>query len=89
MATARDAHMRRIARLMELGRMRLDGKTFAQIATHYGISQSYAYMLYKQFDRLTSSKSVHRLSRYMKDAEAKELEQIKDWLEFLAKEDWK
>ena len=59
--------MRRIARLMELGRMRLDGKTFAQIATHYGISQSYAYMLYNQFDRLTSSKSVHRLSRYMKD----------------------
>ena len=81
--------MRRMARLMEVGRMRMDGKSFAQIAAHYNFSPSYARMLVEQFERLTTPQGVGKLSRYMKDAEAKELEHIKDWLEFLAKEEWK
>lgn len=94
MATAREAHMRRIARVMEVGRMRLSGKTFAQIAQHYNFGRSYAYMLFRQFERLTTPKGVGRgrrageLSRYMKGEEFKELEHIKDWLNFLAKEKW-
>lgn len=87
MATAREAHMRRIARLMAVGRMRLDGKTPKQIATHYGLSTSYVYMLLNQFDRYTTP-HPSKLSRYMRDEEAKELTHIKDWLEFLTKE-WK
>ena len=85
MATAREAHMRRVSRLMELGRMHLDGKTAKQIAEHYGLSMSYVYMLLKQFNRHTTPQ-VSKLSRYMRDEEAKELMHIKDWLEFLTKE---
>ena len=84
MATAREAHMRRMARLMEVGRMHLDGKTVKQIAEHYNFSPSYARMLVEQFERATTPQGVGKLSRYMADAEAKELEHIKDWLEFLA-----
>lgn len=85
MATAREAHMRRMARLMEIGRMHMDGKTSKQIAEHYGVSKSYVYMLLKQFERYTTP-NRNKLSRYMRDEEAKELMHIKDWLEFLTKE---
>ncbi len=85
MATAREAHMRKMSRLMELGRMHLDGKTAKQIAEHYGFSRSYVYMLLNQFERYTTP-NRNKLSRYMRDEEAKELMHIKDWLEFLTKE---
>ena len=83
MATAREAHMRRMQRLMEVGRMHLDGKSTKQIAEHYGFSPSYAYMLTKQFNRYTTPQGVGKLSRYMSDKESEELTHIKDWLEFL------
>ena len=78
--------MRRIARLMELGRMRLDGKTFTQIAEHYNFSTSTARALFIQFERLTTASTANRISKYMAKEEAKELEHIRDWLEFLTKD---
>lgn len=77
--------MKRMARLMEVGRMHMDGKTPKQIAEHYGLSVSYIYMLLGQFERYTTPQ-VSKLSRYMGDQECRELMHIKDWLEFLAKE---
>ena len=91
MATAREAHMKSMARLMELGRMHLDGKTVKQIAEHYNFSPSYARLLVEQFECLTTAKNIGnmlkggtKMSRYMAKEEAKELEHIRDWLEFLA-----
>ena len=86
MATAREAHMKRMARLMELGRMHLDGKTTHEIADYFKISHSNVYMLVKSFNWVTTPQGVRKLSRYMRDQESKELENIKDWLEFLTKE---
>lgn len=88
MATAREAHMRSMARLMEVGRMRLDGKTIKQIAEHYGLSTSYIHMLTKKFERVTTpryidNKYINPFSGYMRKEESKELTHIKDWLEFL------
>lgn len=78
--------MKRIARLMRLGRMRLDGTPVVQIAEHFNIHPSYVYMLLRQFDRVTTPEGVGKLTRYMAREEAKELKHIEDWLEFLAKE---
>jgi transposase len=86
MATAREAHMTSMDRLMKLGRMHLDGKTTREIADHFKINPTYVYMLVKSFNRLTTPEGVGKLSRYMSDQESKELENIKDWLEFLTKE---
>ena len=86
MATAREAHMASMDRLMKLGRMHLDGKTTREIADHFNISPTYVYMLVKSFNRTTTPEGVRKLSRYMSDQESKELKNIKDWLEFLTKE---
>jgi hypothetical protein len=91
MATARELHMKRMARLMDLGRMHLDGKTVRQIAEHYGFSTSYARMLIHQFKlvcvpQYINNKHINPFSKYMRKEELKELAHIKDWLEFLAKE---
>jgi len=83
--------MKRMARLMEIGRMHMDGKTPKQIAEHYKLSVSYIYMLLGSFERVTTpryinNKYVNPYSAYMRKEEMKELSHIKDWLEFLAKE---
>lgn len=90
MATARESHMKRINRLMEIGKMRKDGASAAEIADRYGISTSLVYSLLRQFNGVTSVEQFRyrkmQLSNYMKKEESKELMHIKDWLEFLTEE---
>ena len=90
MATARESHMQSIKRLMEIGKMRKDGASVAEIASRYGVTTAWAYDLLKQFNFITSVEQFryrkYHFSRYMKKEESKELMHIKDWLEFLTEE---
>ena len=90
MATARESHMRRIKRLMEIGNMRKAGVPVDEISKRYGITTLWVYKLLREFDFITSVEqfrySRNQFSRYMKKEESKELMHIKDWLEFLTKE---
>ncbi len=90
MATARESHMRSIKRVMEIGKMRKDGASVAEITNRYGVSTARAYYLLKEFDFVTSVEQFryrkYQFSHYMKKEESKELMHIKDWLEFLTEE---
>lgn len=90
MATARESHMQSIKRLMEIGKMRKDGASVAEIADRYGVTTAWAYDLLKQFDSITSVEQFryrkYHFSHYMKKEESKELMHIRDWLEFLTEE---
>jgi hypothetical protein len=84
MATAKERHEVGMARLMELGQLRLAGKSVRELASHYKISQVRVRQLLAKFHRITTPEGVGKWARYPSENESESLMPLYDSLRYWA-----